>query len=232
MPLVPGTVFAAPPTVATMPATSPDGYNWTFHGTVNSQGLSANYHFEYTHTGKVSPGIRSTPNGALPASVIDQGVSAALPAPLAFNVFYRFRIIATNADGTTAGQYLEFQAPRYLDCVLVNRCPFPSWRAPMITNPKKQRLTTRKKRRLTTFSFCAVEIISGPLPTTDYCASNASFTIAFYCSIDGKAPQLCHSPFKVRLDPGVHRFRVFASEVLRGAQSTTAESRVRVRRAH
>jgi hypothetical protein len=86
---------AAPPTVATGDA--------AFTGSVNPQGVPTSYRFEYDGG--------ATAEGSLGSSVRDVAVSALLPEGLAPATTYGYRLVASNAHGTSYGETRTFTTP-------------------------------------------------------------------------------------------------------------------------
>lgn len=84
---------------ATDPATSVTSTSATLNGTVNSNGLTTTYHFEYGTT--VSYGS-TTPNASTGAGTSDVSVIADISG-LDSGTTYHYRIVATNSAGTTHG---------------------------------------------------------------------------------------------------------------------------------
>ena len=92
------TTLPQTPTVATGAATNllPDGAKLL--GKVNAEGSVTSYHFEY---GTTTAYGQSTPAGSA-VGAVDENVSAVISA-LAPATAYHFRLVATNAGGTTLG---------------------------------------------------------------------------------------------------------------------------------
>ena len=81
----------------------------TLNGVVNPRGSATAYHFEYG----TSPAYgSSTPDAAVGAGTTGQAVSVPLSG-LAGNTTYHFRVVATNAAGTTPGADREFQSAAF-----------------------------------------------------------------------------------------------------------------------
>ena len=74
-------------------------------GRINANGLATTYHFEY---GKTTAYGSSTATATLPASGTTAGVSARLTG-LKTGTTYHYRLVASNADGTTAGADATFK---------------------------------------------------------------------------------------------------------------------------
>jgi hypothetical protein len=96
--------FGSSPTVVTLAATALTGTGATLNGTVNPNGLETNWHFEYGTTTGYGSATPVTPAGSGSSDVT---VSADIAA-LAGGIPYHFRLVGTNADGTTPGNDLTF----------------------------------------------------------------------------------------------------------------------------
>jgi hypothetical protein len=97
-----GTVGA--PGAATLPATSSDSTSTMLAGTVNPRGLQTAYTFEYgltTTFGAITTVV------ALDSAFADEPVSVTLSG-LSAGTTYLYRVVATNASGTTAGAVQSF----------------------------------------------------------------------------------------------------------------------------
>ncbi len=92
------------PVVATTAATSVTATTATLNGTVNPNGLATNYYFEWGTTVSYGNTTTTTSAGSGSGSI---AVSAGLTS-LTSGVTYHFRIVATNADGTSTGSDLTF----------------------------------------------------------------------------------------------------------------------------
>ncbi len=88
-----------PPTAVTDPASGVGQSGATLNGTVNPQGKSTGYHFEY---GTTTAYGSSTTSGAAGSGTANVDVSAAL-AGLSHGTTYHFRLVATNSAGTSFG---------------------------------------------------------------------------------------------------------------------------------
>jgi phospholipase C len=90
-----------PPALETQPATAATGATATVHGTVNPDGsLVTDCHFEYGTTGKYGA---SAPCASSPGSGTTPVATSAQLTGLAAGSAYHFRIVATNAAGTSSG---------------------------------------------------------------------------------------------------------------------------------
>jgi len=112
--MTPGTPQA--PSVVTQPATSVANASADLHGQVNPRAQSTAYTFEYTRSPGGSQGAGGTttsfgaitPVVALDDANVPEDVSASL-AGLAQDTRYYFRVVATNATGTSAGAVQSFE---------------------------------------------------------------------------------------------------------------------------
>lgn len=92
------------PAVSTGAASAISTTGATVHGTVNPEGLATTYEFQYgTTTGYGS----STPSASAGSGSSDVAVSASISG-LKPNTTYHYRIVATNASGTTDGADATF----------------------------------------------------------------------------------------------------------------------------
>jgi phosphodiesterase/alkaline phosphatase D-like protein len=89
----------APPTVATGQASSITASSAVVNATINPQGRSTHYYFQYGPT--TSYGTQTSPSGA-GAGTTSVAAHATLTG-LAANTTYHYRVVATNAGGTSAG---------------------------------------------------------------------------------------------------------------------------------
>src|SRR5207248_1711484 len=95
------TTLPSPPSVKTAPAYPPTQTPSTLNATVNPNGGAvSNCHFEY---GSSSAYGTSLPCAALPGSGTSAVAVSAQLQGLTANSTYHFRIVATNAGGTSAG---------------------------------------------------------------------------------------------------------------------------------
>lgn len=88
-----------PPTVITSPATSVTSSSATMTGTVNPNGLSSAYHFQYGATTSYGSTTSSSSAGSGTSAV---SVSATIIS-LAENTVYHYRLVATNSIGASYG---------------------------------------------------------------------------------------------------------------------------------
>ncbi|HEU5106292.1 MAG TPA: hypothetical protein VFU11_10670 [Solirubrobacterales bacterium] len=100
-----------PPTITTKPASSSSKTKTTLKGTVNPNGSEATYQFEYgTTTGygsKAPAAPKSIGSGTSPVEV-SEGIEGLAP-----ETTYHFRLVATNAKGTTNGPDQTFTTPSW-----------------------------------------------------------------------------------------------------------------------
>ncbi|HUF68590.1 MAG TPA: Ig-like domain-containing protein [Longimicrobiales bacterium] len=110
----------APPTVKTLPAAGPTPPDVTLSGTVNANGLPAMYWFEWgTDSTAVSVSTAAQPISGSTATT----VTAVVPSGAVGTTWY-FRIVASNAAGTSAGAFLSWT---------VMTTPQPPGTAPLAT---------------------------------------------------------------------------------------------------
>ena len=104
----PAAMAAAEPAVSTDNATGITSTSATLNGTVNPEGQATTYDFEYGTT--TSYGSQ-TATGDVGAGTAGVKVSAQL-ASLAPETTYHYRVVATNASGTTLGADVSFKTPK------------------------------------------------------------------------------------------------------------------------
>ncbi|MGH2883099.1 MAG: hypothetical protein ACRDPA_10460, partial [Solirubrobacteraceae bacterium] len=115
--VAPGALAAAEPAVSTGNATAIAPTSATLNGTVNPEGQSTTYYFEYGTT--TSYGSQTATAGA-GAGTTDVKVSSAIGS-LTPNATYHYRLVATNASGTTLGSDVSFRTPKPPAPVVVTR---------------------------------------------------------------------------------------------------------------
>jgi hypothetical protein len=104
----PQAMAAGEPVVSTANATAIASTSATLNGTVNPEGQATSYQFEYGTT--TSYGNQTAATGAGSGSA---GVKVSAPiASLAPNTTYHYRLVATNASGTTLGSDVSFKTPK------------------------------------------------------------------------------------------------------------------------
>lgn len=113
----PAATAAAEPAVSTGNATSISTTSATLHGTVNPEGQSSTYYFEYGTT--TSYGSR-TATASAGAGSADVSVTNAVVS-LAPNTTYHYRLVASNASGTALGADVSFKTPKPPAPVVVSR---------------------------------------------------------------------------------------------------------------
>jgi hypothetical protein len=96
--------FGNPPIVSTLAATSVTGTSATLNGTVNPNGISTTYYFQYGTTTSYGSTTTSTSAGSGTSAV---AVTANLTG-LTGGTTYHFRLTATNSDGTIYGNDFSF----------------------------------------------------------------------------------------------------------------------------
>jgi hypothetical protein len=171
-----GTAIAAAPTATTGPATNVTATTATVTGTVNPNGEPTTYYFEYGTT--TDYGSR-TPTENAGGGPNERSVSADVTG-LAPSTTYHYRLVATNADGTTFGNDATFttaaQGPQD-NVVTIAANPAtvtfgrPTTISGRVTGPDAA--NTRVELEQDPFPFSAFE--SGPNGRTDG-AGNYSFT--------------------------------------------------------
>src|SRR5690242_19612634 len=113
----PAAVAAGEPAVSTGNATAITSTAATVNGTVNPEGQSTTYYFEYGTT--TSYGSRTSTAGA-GAGTADVKVSSSIE-PLTPNTTYHYRVVASNASGTILGADVSFKTPKPPAPVVVTR---------------------------------------------------------------------------------------------------------------
>ena len=99
---------ASEPLVSTGNATAITSTSATLNGSVNPEGQATTYYFEYGTTTTYGTQTASTSAGTGTAAV---NVSAPI-ASLMPNTRYHYRLVATNASGTTLGSDVSFTTPK------------------------------------------------------------------------------------------------------------------------
>jgi hypothetical protein len=115
--LAPAALAAGEPVVSTGNATAITPTSATVNGTVNPEGQSTTYYFEYGTT--TSYGTRTSTADA-GAGTADVKVSTAIEL-LTPNTTYHYRRVASNASGTTLGADVSFKTPKPPPPVVVTR---------------------------------------------------------------------------------------------------------------
>jgi hypothetical protein len=102
----------APPVVSTGPASGVTDTAANLAGTLNAEGLSTKYHFDYGTTGSYG---QATPDVSATGRFSAQPASASL-AGLQAGMGYHYRLVATNSSGTSYGldQVLHTTGRRWL----------------------------------------------------------------------------------------------------------------------
>jgi hypothetical protein len=100
------TAWAVPPTLTPVSATNVQGVSALLKGTVDPEGLATTYRFEYStnagFTGSVKTPIASAGSG------VDPRPARAAVSGLTPSTTYHYRLLATNASGTTTGTATSF----------------------------------------------------------------------------------------------------------------------------
>lgn len=107
------TITSAPPTiapaVATLPATGVTTGGATLNGSVNPNGFATSYHFEYGTTTAYGIGV-PLPDAGVGSDNTDHSLTQAISG-LQPGTTYHFRVVATNANGTSYGADQTFTTP-------------------------------------------------------------------------------------------------------------------------
>jgi hypothetical protein len=106
--LAPPALAAGEPVASTGNATAITPTSATVNGTVNPEGQSTTYYFEYGTT--TSYGTRTSTADA-GSGTADVKVSTAIEL-LTPNTTYHYRVVASNASGTTLGADVSFKTPK------------------------------------------------------------------------------------------------------------------------
>lgn len=116
------TAAAAIPATATRSAASVQQTAATLRGAVDPQGLPTTYHFEW---GTTSAYGAATPQASAGRGTVARNVSFRLPGLQAGTV-YHYRVVATNADGTSVGADRTFRTdlPPVSRPTIVGTAPF------------------------------------------------------------------------------------------------------------
>jgi sugar lactone lactonase YvrE/putative hemolysin len=98
------------PEVKTGSVTGIKPHQATLHGTINPHGIPTSYRFEYRLSESESWAKAPVPNASSGAGTTIIEVSA-LITDYSSEAAYRYRLVATNANGTSVGKELSFEAP-------------------------------------------------------------------------------------------------------------------------
>jgi hypothetical protein len=116
-----GVASAVPPTVSTLAPANLTSQSATLRGTVNARGLATTYFFQYGLT--AAYGSQTTPAAAGSGTT---GVTAAAAiAALAPSTTYHFRLVASNASGTTVSADRSFRTAAQALAVTFAAAPNP-----------------------------------------------------------------------------------------------------------
>jgi hypothetical protein len=115
--LAPAALAVGEPVATTGNATAITPTSATINGTVNPEGQSTTYYFEYGTT--TSYGSQTSMAGA-GSGTADVKVSTAIES-LTPNTTYHYRVVASNASGTTLGADVSFKTPKPPPPVVVTR---------------------------------------------------------------------------------------------------------------
>ena len=113
----------APPTAVTKPASNVALTKATLNGTVTPNGSATTYQFEYGTTTAYGSKVPATPKSIGSASPVE--VSEKVEG-LQANTTYHFRLVATNAKGTTLGNDQTFTTPSSTPSWVAHSLNFPS----------------------------------------------------------------------------------------------------------
>jgi hypothetical protein len=113
----------APPTAVTKPASSVGPTKATLNGTVTPNGSATTYQFEYGTTTAYGSKVPATPKSIGSASPVE--VNEKIEGLLA-KTTYHFRVVATNAKGTTLGNDQTFTTPSSNPSWVAHSLNFPS----------------------------------------------------------------------------------------------------------
>ncbi len=98
---------AAPPGVSTGSATDIQGTSALLKGTIDAEGLSTTYRFEYSSQSNLAGASLTGPTSA--GSSSEPELARAVVTGLETGATYYFRLVATNSSGTTVGAVHSFQ---------------------------------------------------------------------------------------------------------------------------
>src|SRR5947209_4307691 len=115
--LAPAALALGEPVASTGNATAITPTSATINGTINPEGQSTTYYFEYGTT--TSYGTQTAMAGA-GSGTADVKVSTAIES-LTPNTTYHYRVVASNASGTTLGADVSFKTPKPPAPVVVTR---------------------------------------------------------------------------------------------------------------
>jgi hypothetical protein len=113
----PAALAASEPTVSTGTATAITSASATLNGSVNPEGQATTYYFQYGTTTSYGSETAATGAGSGTASVS----ASATIASLTPQTTYHYRLVATNASGTTLGFDVAFTTPRRPSPVVVTK---------------------------------------------------------------------------------------------------------------
>jgi hypothetical protein len=189
----------APPTVTTGAATGVSTSAATLHGQLNPNARSTHYHFEYgTTTSYGTSTATKTQAGGVSAVTVSAAVGSLTPATT-----YHYRLVATNADGTTRGHDRTFTTAGI---------------APPDTEITKAKIS--RKRHRASFRFTGS---GGVAPLHFKCKLT-------HQSRRLKRWKSCSSPKTYKhLKKGTHVFKVKAVDSRGTADPTPAKKRFRIR---
>ena len=104
----PAAIAAGEPAASTGNATAITPTSATLNGTVNPEGQATTYYFEYgTTTGYGSQTAATDAGSGTADAKVSRSIGSLVP-----NTTYHYRLVATNASGTTLGSDVSFKAPK------------------------------------------------------------------------------------------------------------------------
>lgn len=116
---VPAALGASEPVVSTGTATAITSTSTTLNGTVNPEGQATSYYFQYGTTTSYGSETATAAAGSGTASVnVSVPIGSLVPQTV-----YHYRLVATNASGTTLGADVSFTTPRRPSPVVATRHP-------------------------------------------------------------------------------------------------------------
>ena len=181
---------------ATGPVSDLGATEATLNGVAGVAGQQTTYHFEYGAGADPDTSTAPATVGPGPQTLVQHQLTGLTPAAL-----YRYRLVATNGDGTTVGELRSFSTPA---------APAPETE---ITKGPIGTVRTHRRRARVSFEF-----------TSD------DPGVGFECSLDAKPFEPCASPFEARVGKGAHIFAVRARQQAGKLDPAPAERTFKVRR--
>jgi phosphodiesterase/alkaline phosphatase D-like protein len=179
------TAAAVPPTVATAAASGIDDTDATLNGSVNPQGQAVTYHFEYGPTAAYG---QSTTTQNLAASNSNSSVSASLSG-LTPGTPYHYRLVASNASGTTNGNDMTLTTtssppPNPPPAAVTGGTTSPTQNSITLdgsVNPEGQATTYR-------FEYGTTTLYGSQAPVSDADAGSGSADVPVSADVSGLSP--------------------------------------------